>query len=451
MSEVADITSDSPKRGRGRPRKQPDSPAGEGGTAADTRKRAVRVRASVLHGALKDVAGIVGPTTIPILAHVLLNAGDGRIELTCSNLELWATRDCASDDRDGPGSAEWVQSIRPFSITLPAKPLQKLLAEFDGDAMVTITAPDDMTEDYGGQAVIACGRARFKLHCLPPAEFPAAPPVSVHSYFEMPCSALADALAAVDHAISTEETRYYLNGVFVHGQQEAGEPMDLRFAATDGHRLARLKIDLPDGAASWPATIVHRETVGLLGKLLAAAAKTEEKDAPGPVALVESADEAPGHRFRISMPAADGGDITIVAKAVDGTYPDYNRVIPAGFASSAVIARDELAHAIKRVAVLASEKTRAVAACFREDELELTVTTPALGEARESIPCLYEGPEFSVGLNGDYWRQALAALATDDVLMGFSEDRAGPVLVRASGPDDADRLVQVLMPVRIGA
>jgi len=411
----------------------------------DARSPKTRVRASVLRSALDDVMGVVeSRNTIPILDFVLLRAEDERITLTATDLDCWAIRDCASDDRDGPDSREWMDSCRGFAVALPAKPLKAVLSGFDGDAMVTIEAPDEVNAKWAGRVTIRAGRARFKLNTLPVADMPLAAPIEDAGFsFTLPCSRLADTFAAVEHAISSEETRYYLNGIYVHPADR-----DLRFAATDGHRLARWSLDAPDGGASFPAVIVARKTVGILDKLLASAVKVADKDSSPPEVSVEASSS--GSRLRFVMPASDGAEIELIAKAIDGQYPDYTRVIPHEPPHRAAIVRSDLAEAVKRVAVIASDKTMTIKASFAEDLLTLSVVSAEIGEGSEDVPCEYAGPAITFGFNSKYWRDALAALPSDKVAMRFDADTAAPV--RISGWDDSGEigsLLQVLMPVRV--
>lgn len=414
------------------------------GKIADQRKPAVRVQARVLAAALKDVAAVVeARDAIPILSHVLFEAlandSGGGIVLTASDLDIWAVRELDSSDRDGPGSQDWLASVRPFALALPAKALLALVGEFDPEAMVTLTAPDGEER----RATVSAGRSRFRLNVLPADDFPLPPQIERGAGFDLPCSQLADAFAAVEHAISSEETRFYLNGIYLHP-----EGLDLRMAATDGHRLARLTLDAPDAGASFPAVIVGSRTVALLDKLCASALKAAGEGAPPSVSIEANAS---GGLIRWCLPAGDGGSIEVIAKTIDGSFPDYERVVPADPPLRALVNRAELAGAVKRVAVLVDSKTRAVSACFTPDLLTLTVTTPELGEAREELPCSYDGPEVTLGLNSKYWREALLALASDEIALGFSADPQGPVLLRGIGTaqEESDRIVQVLMPMRL--
>lgn len=406
--------------------------------AKDTRNPKTRVRASVLRGALKDVLGVVeGRNAIPILDHVLLAVTDQRITLTATDLDIYALRTCASDDRDGPASEAWLSGIRNFAVTLPAKPLAEVLGKLDGDAMVTIEAPDDLSASAACQIVIKAGRARFRLHSLPVDTFPVLPPMDDDGGFDMPCSRLADVLAAVDHAISSEETRYYLNGIYLHP-----ESLDLRFAATDGHRLARYAIDGPDGAVSFPGMILATKTIKVLEKLLAAGAKTAGEDASP--AMVEISSAGSG-QVRFAMPASDGGDVEIQAKTIDGTFPDYARIIPQDSPHRATVVRSTLIAALERVSVLASDKTRIVKVVFAEDAMTLSAASIELGEASEDLACVYGGDEMTLGFDSKYWLEALGALAGDDVALCF--DAGAPMRIEAS--PEAGALVQVVMPCRV--
>ena len=417
----------------------------------DPRRPMTRVRAGALAAALKDVVGAVaGRNTVPALEFVRFEARDGRIALMATDLDLWVSRDLASDDGGEADSTAWRASIRSFALLLPAKALAAVTSQFDADAMVTISAPDGAET----RAVIAAGRARFKLNCLPAVDFPLPLPADTGACFELTCSALGDLFASVEHAISTEETRYYLGGIYLHP-----EGLDLRAAATDGHRLARLRIDGPEGAASFPPGIISRRTVALLDKLLVAAVKGAEEGST-PVVSISAEGNIGEHgqaaRLRFAMPAADGGEIQLTAKTIDGVFPDYVRVIPVDPPGCAMVPRASLIEAVKRVAVLAEDKTRTVKCQFGADKLVLTVTSAALGEASEELACSHQG-DLTVGFDAKYLLDALQALACDSVAFGLPGDATGPVRIRAahstgsgqSGESESDRLVQVLMPVRV--
>ena len=198
--------------------------------------------------------------------------------------------------------------------------------------------------------------------------------------------------------------------------------------------------------------IVARKTIGLLDRLLAGAAKTTDGVNTTPAAVaIDAGGTVPGCMVRFLMDAADGGSIEILAKTIDGSFPDYTRVIPETVERTALVDRASLSAAVKRVAVLAEAKSRAVKAEFEDDVLTLTVTSAEAGEASEEVPCSYGGPPLTIGFDAKYWRDALGALACETVAMGMS-DAMAPCRIRAVEGDDrseGDRLVQVLMPVRV--
>lgn len=416
--------------------------------AADPRSPATRVKAGTLAAALKAVRDVVeGRSTIPILQNVLVEAGDGRITVMATDLDIIASCSFASDDRDGPATKEWIESIRPFATTLPGAALGDVVGGFDGEAMVTLTGP----QGDEARATIAAGRSRFRLACLPADDFPASMPFEVEHSFEIGAAALGDALASVDYAVSTEETRYYLNGVYLHTAQAEGEPQVLRLAATDGNRLARRTLDVPEGAAAIGdergGIIIGRKTVRLLDRLLPVAVKACGEDKPCEV-LIDIARD--GRALRFALPGADESEIEILSKAIDGSFPDYNRVIPVGNERRAVLPREQLMAALRRVSLLAPKESRAVKAEFSGSGLKLSVCNAELGLGEEELACDWAGKDFAVGFNGTFWREALARFACDEIIMLFG-DAGGPAVLL--GPDDeappAARFVQVIMPMRV--
>lgn len=393
---------------------------------ADPRRKAMRVQVGTLLTGLKDVATVVRGGDIPILGNVLVeNCGADfghQLRLTGTNLDIRATRTMLAE-----GDAEAARDFRAFTTTLPAKLLIAVLSELDAEATLLI-------EYLDGRAVMTCGRSRFKLPTLQAIDFPQVPAFSADSRFEIQASVLADALAAVDHAISTETTRYYLNGVYLHPHE-----LSLRLATTDGHRLCRLTIDGPEGSASFASVIIPKATVGLLEKLLTAHIKAAGDKVAEPV-LIES-DGVKTGRLRITI-----GDTEIVSKMIDGEFPDYDRVIPTGLPNSALIDRVAMTGAIRRVAALASEKSRTIKASFTTDKLTLTMNSPENGEASEEMPISYTGAAASIGFNSKYWLEALAAIGSDEIVMAFGAPKDP---VKLTSFQDGDGFVQILMPMAI--
>lgn len=396
--------------------------------AADPRRPAFRIHAKALKAALADLAGAVAARdTLPILSCVRLAVADGRLTLTATDLDIWATRTLATDDRQA-NSEEWRGGIRPFTLCAPFKPLQAVIGGFDPDAMVTLEAQDN------GRVAVTAGRSRFRLPTLPVDDFPAlAPTVWEHS-FTMAASALDDVLAAVSHAISTEDVRYYLNGVYWHV-----DGLDLRAVATDGHRIARCAFDAPEGALSFPPVIMARATAALLAKVLPKA---------GDGARIEIMAKADGRALGFTLPCPDDGELEIHAKTIDGTFPDYTRVIPENPPLHLILNREALLAALARVSVLAGAKDRAVKLESEGDSLLLSVTSPELGEASEPVPLAYLGEPITWGFNGAYLRDALKALASETVRLMLT-DPAAPVRIEGVSGDEPARLVQVVMPIRV--
>lgn len=413
--------------------------------AADKRKPAFRIAAKALAKALQDVVEVTPPggkDTIPILNTVRIEAGEGTLTLTGADLDQWIIRTLATSDRE-PNSAEWLDSIKAFSTCVPARALLAIVKKIDGDAMVTVTGP----VEGESRVTITAGRSRFRVACLPVHDFPFPTQTDFAHSFSIAAATLRDVFGRVEHAISSEETRYYLNGVYMHP-----EGLEQRFAATDGHRLARLVQDGPDGAASFPAVIVSRHTVAVLDKLLEAAMKVDNSTSDDAAKacerpMVDIDADSNGRVIHWSMPTPDGGEVTLIAKTIDGTFPDYPRVIPSAPPNVLTIDRQALAGAISRVATVCSDKTRAVKLeLVGSDKAIVSTASPDIGDAMEELACAYVGDALTIGFNGDYWRSCLSAVATDNAVMKFT-DAGGPCRIEADGGESA--LVQVLMPLRV--
>ena len=400
-------------------------------TVADKRARKFTCEAGALHAAMKDVSGAVeARSTIPILSHLLLECSGSSLRLTGTDLDLWVAREIA---------VEIAAEDSGFAICVPAAPLAKLVGEIEADSPLSISLDGERP-----QLLLKVGRCRFRFHTLPVDDFPQAPDFDAPHVLDLPVAALADPLGAVRHAVSSEETRYYLNGVYVHVHGDA-----LRFAATDGARLARWTEPVPGGCAEWPAQIWPKRAVGLLEKLIAAAAKTGSADDPAQV-LVECEGAAAGAKLRWTMPAADGGDVVLTAKSIDGTFPDYPRVIPVDPPMGVTVGKGALATALRRAGVLASKQSRAVKIETGEGKLTVRVIAPDLGEATIELPAICTGGEKVLGLDVDKALQVIAPIASDELRLRFGEQVDDPVLVLpASDSPDEPRLLQVLMPMRV--
>jgi len=282
-------------------------------------------------------------------------------------------------------------------------------------------------ESSTDRAVLAirAGRSRFTLQTLPESDFPVIVEGDLPTSFELPARLLAELIDRTRFAISTEETRYYLNGIFLHVSDD-DQPV-LKAAATDGHRLARFTAPQPQGAAGMPGIIIPRKCVGELRKLL------EEVD--GSVEVTLSATKI---RFGL-------GTAILTSKLIDGTFPDYSRVIPTANDKLLKIDPRSFEEGVDRVATIASEKTRAVKMSLDRDKITLSVTSPENGTAAEEVPGDYTSQSFDIGFNARYLLDILGQIDGDTVEVHLA-DAAAPTLIREN---DKAPALYVLMPMRV--
>jgi DNA polymerase-3 subunit beta len=273
-----------------------------------------------------------------------------------------------------------------------------------------------------GRMQVNAGRARFTLSALPRDDFPIIAEGELPTRFELPAATLRQIIDKTRFAISTEETRYYLNGIYLHVID--GE---LKAAATDGHRLARVTVARPDGAEAMPGVIIPRKCVAELRKLL------DEVDGTVEVSLSES-------KIRFGL-----GNAVLTSKLIDGTFPDYTRVIPT--ANDKLLKLDPRAfeEGVDRVSTIASERTRAVKMTLDRDKITLSVTSPENGTAAEEVPADYAAQGIEIGFNARYLLDILGQIDGDTVEVHLA-DAAAPTLLREN--DNAPALY-VLMPMRV--
>ena len=345
--------------------------------------------------------------TIPILSNVLIEATDDGLRLMATDLDLQVVETIAAT------------VATPGATTVSAHTLFDICRKLPEGAQVELAVANE-------KMTIVAGRARFSLATLKRDDFPVIAETDLPTVFTLPAADLRKIIDATRFAISTEETRYYLNGIFLHVVD--GTSPKLRAVATDGHRLARLEIDRPEGAAGMPDVIVPRKCVAEIRKLL--------DEADGAVEVSLSASKI---RFRLS-------GATLTSKLIDGTFPDYSRVIPQGNDKLLKIDVRSLSEGVDRVAAIATtEKTRAVKIALGRDKVTLSVTSPENGTAAEEVPADYTSPEFEVGFNYRYLLDILGQIGADQVDIHLS-DAAAPTLIREK--DDSEALY-VLMPMRV--
>ncbi|MCJ8158773.1 DNA polymerase III subunit beta [Sphingomonas sp. LaA6.9] len=345
--------------------------------------------------------------TIPILSNVLLEASaDGAIRLMATDLDLQIVESVAAAvDQAG-------------ATTVSAHTLFDIARKLPEGSQVELAASE-------GKMQINAGRARFNLATLPRDDFPVIAEGELPTRFELPAQTLRQIIDKTRFAISTEETRYYLNGIFLHVSDES-QPV-IKAAATDGHRLARVTVPRPDGAEGMPDVIIPRKCVAELRKLL------DEVDGSVEVSLSPT-------KIRFGL-----GTAVLTSKLIDGTFPDYSRVIPTGNDKILRIDPRSFEEGVDRVATIATEKTRAVKMALERDKITLSVTSPENGTAAEEVPGEYASEGFEIGFNARYLLDILGQIEGDAVEVHLA-DAAAPTLIREN---DKASALYVLMPMRV--
>ncbi|KQN07602.1 MULTISPECIES: DNA polymerase III subunit beta [unclassified Sphingomonas] len=364
-------------------------------------------RATLLKG-LSHVQSVVERrNTIPILSNVLIDARESTIRLMATDLDLQI-------DETVPAAVD-----QQGAITVSAHTLFDIARKLPEGSQVQLAAAE-------GRLTVIAGRARFSLATLPRDDFPVIAEGELPTQFELPAKTLKDIIDKTRFAISTEETRYYLNGIFFHVAENDGKPV-LKAAATDGHRLARMTVDRPEGAEKMPDVIVPRKCVAELRKLL------DEVDGSVGVSLSPS-------KIRFDL-----GQAILTSKLIDGTFPDYSRVIPTANDKLLKLDPKSFMAGVDRVSTIATEKTRAVKMALDRDKITLSVTSPENGAAAEEVPGDYSALPFEIGFNSRYLLDILGQIDSDICEVHLA-DAAAPTLIREN---DASPALYVLMPMRV--
>jgi DNA polymerase-3 subunit beta len=342
--------------------------------------------------------------TIPILSNVLIEAReDGSIRLMATDLDLQV-------DESVPANV-----AQPGAITVPAHTLFDIVRKLPEGSQVELNAAE-------GKLHLTAGRSRFNLPTLPRDDFPVIAEGDLPTRFELPAATLRQIIDKTRFAISTEETRYYLMGIFLHVADE-----QLKAAATDGHRLARVTVAKPDGADGMPDVIVPRKCVAELRKLL------DELEGTVEVSMSPT-------KIRFGL-----GSAVLTSKLIDGTFPDYNRVIPTANDKLLKLDPKSFAQGVDRVSTIASEKTRAVKMNVDRDKVTLSVTSPESGTATEELAADYGADGLEIGFNARYLLDILSEIDGDSVEVHLA-DAAAPTLLREN---DKSPALYVLMPMRV--
>lgn len=368
-----------------------------------------KVEKSIIAKSLAHVQSVVERrTTIPVLANVKLEAADDRLRLTATDTEISITETIAATISE------------PANITLPAQMLYEIIRKMPDGAEV------EFSSTANDQVEVKSGRSKFKLQSLPVDQFPVMEQGKLPHNFVLSSRELSTLIDKVRFAISTEETRYYLNGIYLHTAEDESGKL-LRSAATDGHRLARATLPLPTGAEELPGIIVPKKTVGELKKLLG--------EFNGDVAISASENKI---RFEL-------GDAIIVSKLIDGKFPDYERVIPHANDRILEINSSAFAQAIDRVSTVSFEKARAIKLLVRENGIVVEADSADGNTAHEELEASYASEPVETGYNFRYLLDMLGQIESETVQIMLS-DAASPALVR----DPADvSVLYVIMPMRV--
>jgi DNA polymerase III subunit beta len=347
--------------------------------------------------------------TIPILSNVLLKAESGELALSATDMDLEIVASVAA------------QGVRKGSTTAPAHTLYDIVRKLREGAQIELDAAGDK-----GSMTLRSGRSTFTLACLPPEDYPLMAGGELAHSFTLSAADLKRLIDRTRFAISMEETRYYLNGIFLHAAKSNDMPM-LRAVATDGHRLARMEIPLPEGAAGMPGVIVPRKTVNELRKLI------DEIDQDVQISLSDT-------KIRFGF-----GNAVLTSKLIDGTFPDYDRVIPSGNDKILEVDCKEFAEAVDRVSTISTEKSRAVKLTIERGSLMLSATSPENGTATEEIEVRYSASPLEIGFNSRYLLDITEQIEGEGARFAMA-DAASPTVVRDSADGSA---LYVLMPMRV--
>lgn len=367
------------------------------------------IERSALLKALNHVQSVVERrNTIPILSNVLLSAQGDSLKLTATDLDIEISESASAEVE------------RAGQTTAPANYLYDFVRKLpDGSAVKLDVNGDDP------RLFISAGKSRLHLPILPAGDFPSMPSDGFETKFEIEPTELGRLIDKTRFAISTEETRYYLNGIFLHTVDADGAK--LRAVATDGHRLALADHPAPKGSAGMPGVIVPRKTINELKRLLDDAAD-----------MVEISVSPQKIRFAL-------GDAVLTSKLIDGSFPEYARVIPKNNSKRLKIDNKSFSEAVDRVATVSAERSRSVRLALDKDRITLTVNNPDAGVATEDLAADYSDDALEIGFNARYLLDVAQQIEGESAVFELA-DSGSPTLVRDEADDAA---IYVLMPLRV--
>jgi len=365
---------------------------------------------SALLKALGHVQSVVERRgTIPVLANVKLEAAGDVLYLTATDMDI-AVMERVQASVSEPGQG-----------TLPAHTFYDIVRKLPDGSQVEITRAEGTAK-----AVIRAGSSRFSLSTLPVEEFPVMTEGEMPFNFTLSAAEWKALFDKTRFAVSTEETRYYLNGIFLHEAESQGAAV-LRAVATDGHRLARVEVALPAGASGMPGVIIPRKAIDEIKKLV------EEGTNEVHVSLSDS-------KIRVAC-----GTAVLISKLIDGTFPDYDRVIPSGNDKIMEVDGKNFTRAVDRVSVISSEKTRGIRMALAKGKLTLSADSPEHGTATEEVDVNYAAEPVEIGFNSRYLLDMMGQME-GEVAQFVLADSTSPALVRDTSDVGS---IYVIMPMRV--
>ena len=370
------------------------------------------VNSSSLLSALQHVHSVVERrNTIPILANVLLDAKEESISLMATDMDIQVVELIDGSD---------AEIMQMGTITTSAQMLYDIVRKLPGNIKV------ELYSENSERLAVKASSSSFALNCLPAKDFPSFPNESFKNSFKLNSSDLIRLIDKTSFAMSLEETRYYLNGIYMHTVDENGKNF-LRTVATDGHRLSRVDMVLPNGAEEISGVIIPRKTIMEIRKLLEDADETIE-------IMIDDT------RIGFSI-----GKVMLTSKLLDGTFPDYTRVIPEKYDKVVNVSNQALAEAVDRVSTVSSEKSRAIKINIDKQILTIIANNPDQGSATENISAEYGGENLEIGFNSKYVLDVTRQIKGKNLMFKLS-DPVSPTLVF---DEEDEQALFVLMPMRV--
>ena len=366
-------------------------------------------RAAILKSLAHIQSVVERRNTIPILSNVLVRAGSDGLSLTATDMDITVVEKVSAD------------VVQDGTTTAPAHTLYDLVRKLPEGAQIEVSSGGEQD-----QLALKSGRINVTLMTLSSKDFPAASDAELPNSFTLSTAELCGLIDRTRFAISTEETRYYLNGIYLHLAESEGAQV-LRAVATDGHRLARVDIPLPQGAEGMPGVIVPRKAVNELRRLI------EENDTEVKVALSDT-------RIRFEFDA-----VVLTSKLIDGTFPDYDRVIPSGNDKMLEVNCKSFTQAVDLVATISTERSRAVKLTLDRGSLVLSASSPDSGSATEELEVTYSAEPMEIGFNSRYLLDITQQIDGDEAQFTLA-DAASPTIVQDRADSSA---LYVLMPMRV--